>query len=375
MSAEQVCVRCVMNNAVDTAIQFNLDGVCHHCLRYEALLESRTANPESASVTIDGLVQKMRRHGAGRDYDCIIGVSGGVDSTYVAYYVKQLGLKPLAVHFDNGWNSELAVKNIEQVLTKLDIDLYTYVVNWREFRALQIAFLRASTPDGEIPTDHAIFALLWREAHRRNIRYIISGMNFRSESISVPNWAYGHSDWMYIKDVNKRFGNAKLKTYPHFSLPYLFYITFLRRVRTVSILNYIDYDKEQVKKFLLEELGWRDYGGKHHESIYTRYYQGVFLPKKFGIDKRYGHLSDLINSGQLRREEALLSLREPTYDPDQQKADREYVIKKLGLTEAEFVEIEQAPAQTYRSFRNSQRYIDGLKRLVNWARYRGLYPK
>ena len=369
------CVRCVMNNVVDQQISFDMDGLCKHCQRYDALVASRVFNDAEGEGKLASLVSNIKGAGKGRDYDCIIGVSGGVDSTYVAYLVKQLGLRPLAIHFDNGWNSELAVKNIETVLRKLDIDLYTYVVNWPEFRDLQISFLKASTPDGEIPTDHAIFALLWREASRRKIKYIISGMNFKSESISVPNWAYGHSDWRYIRDVHKRHGSLALKTYPRFSLLYLLYVNLCKQVRTVSILNYMNYDKEQAKQFLIDEMGWRDYGGKHHESIYTRYYQGVYLPEKFNIDKRYGHLSDLINAGQLSREEALRELKKPTYSADKQASDRAYVIKKLGMTGAEFEEIENLPNQNFSEYKNSFLIVQAFRNLANWMRALGIYPK
>ena len=364
-----------MNDQVDELISFDGKGLCKHCQRYDELLSSRVFEGKEGDEKLSSLVTKIKLAGKGRDYDCIIGVSGGVDSTYVAYLAKQLGLRPLAIHFDNGWNSELAVNNIEAVLNKLDIDLYTYVVNWPEFRDLQISFLKASSPDGEIPTDHAIFALLWREASRRNIKYIISGMNFRSESISVPNWAYGHSDWRYIKDVHKKYGNAVLKTYPHFSLFYLLYVNIIKRIRTVSILNYFHYDKEETKKILIDELGWRSYGGKHHESIYTRFYQGVFLPEKFNIDKRYGHLSDLINAGQLSREDALVQLQEPTYDVEIQKADREYVAKKLGMTREEFADIEALPSRSFEEFKNSYALVQRFRNLANWLRARGLHPK
>lgn len=371
----QFCVRCVMNDQLDELISFDRNGLCKHCQRYDELLSSRVFEGKEGDEKLSSLVTKIKSAGKGREYDCIIGVSGGVDSTYVAYLVKQLGLRPLAIHFDNGWNSELAVKNIEAVLNKLDIDLYTYVVNWPEFRDLQISFLKASTPDGEIPTDHAIFALLWREASRRNIKYIISGMNFRSESISVPNWAYGHSDWRYVKDVHKKYGRVALKTYPHFSLFYLLYVNLIKRIRTVSILNYFYYDKEEAKKFLMDELGWRSYGGKHHESIYTRFYQGVFLPEKFNIDKRYGHFSDLINAGQISREEALVQLQDPTYSLDIQEEDREYVAKKLGMTREEFREIEALPPRNFKEFKNSYALVQRFRNLANWLRAKGLYPK
>ena len=369
------CIRCVMNDNVDIHITFNAEGLCKHCQRYDELAPSRIFEEAEGVVKLAQLVDKIKAAGEAKEYDCIVGVSGGVDSTYVAYKVKELGLRPLAIHFDNGWNSELAVKNIETVLKRLNIDLYTYVVNWKEFRDLQLSFLKASTPDGEIPTDHAIFALLWSEASRRGIKYIISGMNFRSESISVPNWAYGHSDWRYVKDVHKKHGTLPLKTYPHFSLLYLLYVNAIKRIRTVSILNYFEYDKEKTKDFLTNELGWRAYGGKHHESIYTRFYQGVYLPQKFNIDKRYGHLSDLINAGQLSRDDAIEALKQPTYDPKLQKEDREYVIKKLGLTDEAFDEIEQRYVRSFENFKNSYNLVQRLRNLANWLRRIGLYPK
>jgi N-acetyl sugar amidotransferase len=370
-----VCARCVLDTTVDPLIRFDGDGVCNHCRRNDDLRVARTSSGPQANTTLTRLVEQIKSSGQGREYDCIIGVSGGVDSTYVAYLVKQLGLRALAVHFDNGWNSELAVKNIEHVLNKLGIDLFTYVVDWPEFRDLQISFLKASTPDGEIPTDHAIFALLWREASRRGIRYIISGMNFATESISIPDWAYGHSDWRYIRDVHRRFGMQKLRTYPHFSLPYLFFVNVIRRVRTVSILNYIDYHKDEAMTLMQDHLGWRYYGGKHHESIYTRFYQGYVLPRKFGIDKRYAHLSDLINAGQITRESALQELAGPPYPVELQQQDLAYVTKKLGLSAAQFDWIMRAERKSFRDYRNSFQFVRTIKDLVNWLRRIGLYPK
>jgi N-acetyl sugar amidotransferase len=369
------CTRCIMDSAGDPAITFDASGVCSHCRRYDELRSSRVATGESGRRALETIVGEIKRAGRGREYDCIIGVSGGVDSTYVAYLVHELGLRALAVHFDNGWDSELAVKNIEHVLKKLDIDLFTYVVDWPEFRDLQLAFLRASTPDGEVPTDHAISALLWREASRRGIRYIISGMNFTTESISVPDWAYGHSDWRYIKDVHRRYGSVPLRTYPRFGWPFLFYVNVVKRVRIVSVLNYVDYRKEEAMQLLQERLGWKYYGGKHHESIYTRFYQGYVLPRKFGIDKRYGHLSDLINAGQLSRDQALREIQSPPYAEDLQQEDLAYVTKKLGLTAQKFEEIMQTPRRTFRDFRNSYEFVQFLRRTVNRLRGRGLYPK
>lgn len=372
----QTCTRCIMDTVADRSITFDSSGLCHHCQRYDRLLSSRVLPGEQGKRALDTLVQRIKKRGRGRDYDCIIGVSGGVDSTYVAYLVKQLGLRALAVHLDNGWNSELAVKNIERVLTTLGIDLYTYVIDWEEFRDLQIAFLKASTPDGEIPTDHAIVALLWAEAARRNIPYYISGMNFATESIGVPDWSYGHWDLRYIKDIHRRFGTVPLRSYPKMSLLWLLgWINLVRGVRTVSILNFVDYNKAEAMKLLQEKLGWQYYGGKHQESIYTRFYQGYVLPNKFKVDKRYGHLSDLIKAGQMTRQDALEEMKKPPYPVALQHQDVEYVCKKLGLTRAQFDEIMQADVRSFRDYRNSYTVFQAIRDMANWMRGLGLYPR
>lgn len=371
----QACKRCVMNSDIDKDISFNEDGICNHCQRYKLLVSSRVFKDDEAKVALSNLVSMIQKAGDGKEYDCIIGVSGGVDSTYVAYLVKSLGLRPLAIHFDNGWNSELAVKNIEKVLNKLDIDLYTYVVDWEEFRDLQLSFLKASVPDGEIPTDHAITALLWQVAVKHKIKYILSGNNFTTEAMNIPGWAYGHSDWRYIKGVHKKYGAVKLKSYPHYNFFYLFYVTFIKQIRTVSILNYIDYNKEKVMSLLENELDWIYYGGKHYESIYTRFFQGYILPKKFNIDKRYGHLSDLINAGQITKEDALLELDNPPCPEKMQLSDKEYVSKKLGLTPNEFDKIMQGNVKTFRDYKNAYDLVQFLRGLVNKLRKYGLYPR
>ena len=371
----QACERCIMDSRADRSITFDVNGLCNHCQRYDELVATRVLKGEAGERALSQLVERMKSAGRRREYDCIIGVSGGVDSTYVAHLTRQLGLRPLAIHFDNGWNSELAVKNIERVLSKLDMDLYTYVVDWSEFKDLQVAFLRASTPDGEIPTDHAINALLWREAARRGIRYIISGMNFATESINVPDWSYGHSDWRYIKDVHRKFGTGSLKSYPHFTPAYLLYVNLLRGVRNVSILNYVDYNKDDVMALLQNELGWVYYGGKHYESIYTRFFQGYVLPRKFGIDKRYGHLSDLINAGQLSREQALVEIQSPTYAEELQQQDLTYVCKKLGLSLAEFEQIMNQAPKSFRDYRNAYDFVQFMRRTVNRMRGAGIYPR
>jgi N-acetyl sugar amidotransferase len=373
--SERVCTRCIMDSRNDPSITFDESGVCSHCARYDELISTRVVKGEAGRAAAAKLVDKIKDAGRGKDYDCIIGVSGGVDSTYVAYRVKEMGLRPLAVHFDNGWDSELAVSNIEKVLKRLDIDLYTYVVDWEEFRDLQLAFLKASTPDGEVPTDHGIFAMLWKQASQRGIKYIVSGMNFATEAASVPDWSYGHSDWRYIRAVHKRFGTAKLKTYPHFSLFDLAWFNGIRGIRTVSILNYLDYQKSEAMRLLQDQLGWVYYGGKHYESVYTRFWQGYVLPRKFGIDKRVAHLSDLINAGQMTRSQALEEIKAAPYPAELAEQDRVYVIKKLAIGETEFERLMALPRRTFRDFPNNFERIERLKRLANSLRARGWYAR
>jgi N-acetyl sugar amidotransferase len=374
MQNELVCTKCIMNTT-DPEIIFDENGVCNHCLRYETELPKRVFRGADGKERLSQKIEDIKKSGKNNDYDCIIGVSGGVDSTYVAYLTKKLGLRPLAIHFDNGWNSELAVSNIEKVLNKLNIDLYTYVIDWEEFKNLQLSFLKASTPDGEIPTDHAINALLFREAAKHNIKYIINGMNFATESMAVKMWAYGHSDWKYIKSVHKLFGTSSLKKYPHYNFINLFYWTFIKKIEVVSILNYITYEKDEVMKVIQDELDWVYYGGKHYESVYTRFYQGYLLPTKFNIDKRRGHLSDLVNSGQLTRELALEEIKKEGYSQELFNIDKPFVLKKLELTEEEFQEIMEAKPKTFMDYPNNFSKVEKLKKIVNFLRLKGLYSK
>ena len=368
------CSRCLMDTS-DPDIEFNEFGICNHCLRYDQELPKRMFRGLEAEKKLSEIINQIKRNGKNRPYDCIIGVSGGVDSTYVAYLTKELGLRPLAIHFDNGWNSELAVSNIEKTLDKLGIDLYTYVIDWEEFKDLQISFLEASTPDGEIPTDHAIDSLLFREAAKRGIKYVLSGMNFASESIAVKKWAYGHSDWKYIRKIQAKFGRKKLKNYPHYSFFNLFWWTFIKKIKVVAILNYMEYNKKEAMKILEEDLEWVYYGGKHYESVYTRFYQGYILPQKFNIDKRKGHLSDLINSGQITKQEALKELELPIYNEDLLIQDKAFVIKKLGLTNEQFEQIMTEKTKSFEDYPNNSKFIFKLKTFVNYLRSKHLYSK
>jgi len=369
------CVRCVMGTRWDRSIEFDNNGVCNHCIRFNDLVDSRVFSGNEGTQKLNELVDKIKKSGKGKKYDCIMGVSGGVDSTYVAYLAVKLGLRPLAVHFDNGWNSNLAVENIEKTLSLLNIDLDTHVVDWDEFSDLQLSFLKASVPDGEIPTDHGIDALLWQKASNYGVKYILSGMNFATEALSVPDWAYGHSDWRYIKGIHNKYGSRKLSNFPHFGFLKLFFYNIVRGIRIVSPLNYVDFNKEDAMQILQKELGWIYYGGKHYESIYTRFFQGYVLPKKFDIDKRVGHLSDLINSGQITRQEAIEEMDRTAYDPELLREDLIYVKKKFRLSDDDWESIMQTPVKSFRDFRNSYGFVQFLRRTINKLRKLGFYPR
>lgn len=359
----------------DPEIEFDSDGRCNHCRAAAEKRAARLATHTEGDFQIDRLVSRIKAAGKGRAYDCVIGVSGGVDSTYVAYVVRQHGLRPLAVHFDNGWNSELAVQNIERTLQTLDIPLHTHVVDWEEFRDLQLAFLKASVPDAEIPTDHAIGALLYRMAAKFGAQYIMSGTNVNTESILPLSWTWYVSDWKYIRGIHRAFGTRPLRTYPSAGLVRYVYDTLVRRIRSVSILNSVPYDKGAAVGVLERELGWRNYGGKHHESIYTRFFQSYILPVKFGIDKRRAHLSSLIVSGQCTRAEALQELSLPIADAKLIEEDRVYVAKKLGLTQLEFNALMELPPRSVHDYPNDARTYARLRKLMRAAQKAGLLPR
>lgn len=343
----QICNRCVMDTT-DPEIQFDEKGICNHCIQYDESVKNLVFDGDEGKEKLEHAINKIKETGKGKEYDCIIGVSGGVDSSYVAYKVKELGLVPLAVHLDNGWDSELAVKNIELFLKKLDIDLYTHVIDWEEFKDLQLSFLYASTPDSEIPSDHAINAILHDIAHEKKIKYIIYGCNIRTESHLPKAWSQGHMDWKYIESVHQKFGHLPLTSFPH--MDYFTLYRYQRTHKTINILNYLEYSKKEAMKILENELGWKYYGGKHFESIYTRFYQGYILPRKFSYDKRRMHLSSLICSGEITRSDAIEELKNEPYPLELQQQDKEYVIKKLGITDIEFERIMNLPKRKFEDF-------------------------
>ncbi len=370
----RICPRCIMDTT-DPEIRFDRDGVCHHCQDAERLFAVKWPLYKTGPFQIDRITQAIKAAGKGKRYDCVIGVSGGVDSTYLAYVAHQYGLRPVAVHFDNGWNSELAVKNIENTLHTLGIDLDTFVMDWEEFRDLQLSFLKASVPDLEVPTDHAIMAVLLQTAIRHDVRYILLGSNLATESILPRRWAYGFTDWRYIKAIHQRFGAVPLRRFPHYSLTRMAYYFGVRRLKTVSLLNSVEYTKARAMEVLLKELGWRNYGSKHHESIITKFLQTYILPKKFNIDKRRAHLSSLIMSGQVTRAAALEEIKQAPYDEKTLKEDKIYVAKKFGLTEGEFDELMARPPRCYHDYPNSFHRLERLKQFRNLLQRCHFLPK
>lgn len=368
----QICVRCIMDTS-DPEIDFDAEGVCSHCRRFEEVgrpVLERVGTPEGKRSLAD-LVERMKERGQGRDYDCVIGVSGGVDSTYVAYAVKTRGLRPLAVHCDTGWNSELAVKNIENIVTRLDIDLRTFVVDWEEMRDLQLAFFKASLANCDIPQDHAFLAALYRTAASERIPFIVTGSNLATESILPRAWGYNAGDLRHLRAVHRRFGTVPLRRYPTLGfVRRYFYYPVMRGIRTIPILDYLPYRKSDAKRIIREELGWRDYGGKHYESIFTRFFQAYYLPRKFGFDKRRAHLSSLVVSGELTRDEALREMGTPPHPQKELLEDKEYVAKKLGISVGEFERLLALPTRTYRDFPSSVALFGLKDRAVAWYRRR-----
>ncbi len=358
----QMCTNCIMDTS-DPEIKFDEYGVCNHCAQYKRRVERELfSDPTVREQRLDELIQQIKRDGANKEYDCILGVSGGVDSSYLAYIVKERGLRPLAVHFDNGWNSELAVDNIQKILNKLEIDLYTYVVDWDEFCDLQRSFLKASVPNVEIPTDHAISAVLWNTAYKKGIRYILNGSNLKTEGIMPLAWTYSSYDYFHIKSIQRMFGTRRLRSYPKLGFFKFLYFVTVRKIRTINILNYLHYEKEAAMQLLSEKFDWRPYQEKHYESVWTRFYQGYYLVKKFGYDKRRPHLSALVNSGQLSRKAALDQMEVESYPADLFKKDYAFTLKKFGLSDAEFESMIHEPAKSHLGYPNlSMLYLRSSK--------------
>ncbi len=362
----RICARTVMDTS-DPNIYFDQDGVSNWWHDFQDLLK-RLPSVEETAQQFEQTLTRIRSTGMNRKYDCIVGLSGGVDSSYVAYLAKQYSLRPLVVHFDNGWNNELAVHNIEKIVSTCEFPLKTHVMDWPEFRDLQRAYFKASVIDLEVPTDHMIFAALNRIASAEGIKFILSGNNLATEWLLPRAWYFPKGDLANLMSIHKQNGERPIKNLPKLGAWRNFYFKNFRGIETIEILNLIPYRKLEAKQTLIKEFGWRDYGGKHYESVFTRFYQGYILPTKFGIDKRKAHLSNLILNNEIDRQQAVEELKLPTYDPQLQQQDKVYVAKKLGWSTQEFEKILQLPNRAQEDYGNeakANRNIELLRKIGN----------
>ena len=351
-----VCKRCIMDSINDPDILINDDGVCNHCTTFDFEF-NKLPKGINREKELESIITKIKLKGIGRKYDCLLGVSGGVDSSYLAYLCSIYGLRPLIIHFDNGWNSELSVLNIQNLLDKLGFDFETLVINWDEFKDLQLSYFKAGVVDLEFPTDHAILASMFKIAKKHKIKFVLSGHNVVTEGTYLPkSWVHSKLDYLNLKDIHKQYGSIKLKTYPYLSFIKRLYNFYNSQFEYIQLLNLVDYNKFEVKKKLVSELSWKDYGGKHFESIFTRFYQGYILPNKFNIDKRVFHYSCLVQSEQITREQAIKLLQEPIYDINLLESDKKYVLKKLNFNEATFEDYMRAPIRKHNEFKSEQKY-------------------
>jgi N-acetyl sugar amidotransferase len=365
----QICTNCIMDST-DPEIYFDENGVCNHCLKFENQLKKNWFPNEEGKKKLDAIINQIKIDGKNKKYDCVIGLSGGVDSSYLAYILRKLypELRILAIHIDGGWNSELAVHNIENIVKILGIDLYTGVVPWEEMQDLQLAFFKSGLANQDVPQDHAFFATLYHVANKNGIKYFLSGGNLATESILPSSWGYNAMDATQLKAVHKKFGKKKLKKYEIVSFfKRKIYYPYFKKFRIIRPLDFLPYIKDEAKETIKSELNWRDYGGKHHESKFTKFFQAHWLPTKFGFDKRKAHLSSLIVSEQMTRDEALKELEKPLYDETELKEDKEFISKKLGISLEEFETIMQQPNKTFLDYPSDYKkdiFFSNLKKKI-----------
>lgn len=359
----QVCSRCVMDTT-DPEIIFDDLGVCNHCHEFDEVISKRWFPDGEGEKRLAAIVENIKTAGAGQEYDCIIGLSGGVDSSYLAVMIKDYGLRPLVVHVDAGWNSELAVYNIEQVVKYCGFDLHTHVMDWEEIRDLQLSYLKAGVANQDVVQDHAFFASLYHFAVKSKIKYVISGGNIATEGVFPSAWHHAAMDAVNLHAIHKKFGQKKLKHYKTINVyQYYLYYPFMYKMKTVRPLNFMDYDKQAALDFLKEKVGYKEYGRKHGESVFTKFFQNHYLPVKFGYDKRRMHFSSMILSGQMSREAALIKLNESFYADCELRDDLTYIAKKLQISADELESFIVSPGVDYSKFKNWDRTYSLLKKI------------
>jgi N-acetyl sugar amidotransferase len=342
----------------DSKITFDEKGFCDHCRTFYAKTLPNWHTDERGRQELDRIAAGIKQSGAGRDFDCILGMSGGIDSSYLTYLAtNELGLRPLVFHVDAGWNSQEAVNNIEQLVDKLGLDLFTEVIDWEEMRDLQLAFFKSGVPHLDWPQDLAFFATMYKFAHKYNIKYILTGANLSTECIRNPVEWMPFGDSVQVRDIHRRFGRKPLVTFPltHI-LWHKVYLPYVKGIRVIRPLNSLPYVKSKAMKLLMDKFGWQPYPQKHFESRFTRFYEGYWLPKKFGYDTRRVQYSSLIVTNQMTREQALTQLERPAYDEETATRDFEYVATKLGISVDELHSYLNAPNRSYQDYK-SQEYV------------------
>lgn len=364
----QVCTSCVMDTT-DSNIVFDENGVCDHCLDFEQNVKPNWHTDERGDADLKKIIAKIKEDGKGRDFDCIMGMSGGADSSYLLHVaIKKYGLRPLVFHVDGGWNSQIAVNNINVMIENLGLDLYTEVINWEEMKAFQKAYFKAGVSNIDIPQDHAFIATLYNFAAKHKIKYILNGGNISTECVRNPlEWIYYGTDMAQIKDIRKQFCDNPLKTYPFSNvLKHKLYLRYIQRIQVVKPLNYFPYIKEEAMKELEREYGWEPYPQKHFESRFTRFYEGYWLPHKFGYDTRKVQYSSLILTGQMTRDEALEKLKTPAISDEDAKHDFEYIANKLDISQSELQSYFDQPNKTYRDYKNQESMFEFGAKVLRW---------
>ncbi len=356
----QICNNCIMDTS-DSKITFDEKGWCDYCNNYYSNILPNWHPDEIGFKQISKVMERIRHEGKNKAHDCLIGISGGVDSSYVAYLAKEkFGLRPLLFHVDAGWNTQEAVNNIEKIVDKLNLDLHTEVVNWLEMQDLQLAFFKAGVPHIDTPQDHAFFAALYNFAARNGFKYILTGANYSTECVREPlEWHYHASDLIQLRDIHKKFGTGALKTFPQSDiLTYKLYYRFIKGIKVVKPLNFVPYYKETAMQALVDKYGWQKYAHKHYESRFTRFYEGYWLPTKFGYDKRRAHFSSLILTKQMTRDEALEKISQKAYSSETISQDFEYISTKLGISVAELDAIMKGENRSFRDYKSRMPIIE-----------------